>query len=376
MDLDADATPEEDLTFALDLIQAFGEFAAKTTYTQFANPGIQINDTLIALPLDPNQVTLIRDASRQAPFGRGDKTLIDTSVKDTWELDSSKFRIANPAWEEFMGTALEDVSQSLGVSNIKAELYKLLLYEKGSFFKRHKDSEKAPGMIATLSICLPSKYEGGEVHLSHAGKKLVFNTADQSIFDTTALAWYADVTHEIKPITEGNRLVLIYNIIQAGAGPKSAGFLSEQCERLCSALARLSQDSCGPPSRLLYLLSHKYSQASLRINQLKGRDRAVAHVLEEACARNGYYLFLCNLTKVENANEDDYDYYGDSPQQAMDIVTTCDGQMFASGLEFDKEHILGYDPYHDRDADSQSEGEDTGNEGATLEYRYHDSVSC
>jgi len=378
----------------LDAIETCGDFATKHQYSQFANPGLRVGDTLIALPLDPAQVPLIRDASRQAPFGRGDETLVDTSVRNTWELDTSKFRISNPAWSTFVANALRDVSQSLGMSGVKTELYKLLLYEEQSFFKRHKDSEKAPGMIATLSICLPSRYKGGEVHLSHTGKNHVFNTS-QSLFDISALAWYSDVTHEIKPIAEGHRLVLIYNIIRTGDdGATSADFLVQQDRELHSAIAKLRLRSPAP-KRTLYFLEHKYSQSSLRIDHLKGRDRAVVQSLQEPCMSNGYYLFLCNVTKrhpdgyvsddedEDNEDDDDYGRYssygyytggGDGPSLAIDTIATCSGQIFASDVQLKKGDILGPSAYSQRDADSESEGEWTGNEGAETEYRYHDSV--
>ena len=38
-------------------------------------------------------------------------------------------------------------------------LYKLLLYEPGSFFLPHRDTEKGDRMFATLVIVLPSIYE-------------------------------------------------------------------------------------------------------------------------------------------------------------------------------------------------------------------------
>ncbi|KAI8630509.1 hypothetical protein F5Y19DRAFT_474292 [Xylariaceae sp. FL1651] len=362
-----------ELKETIDAIETCGDFAIKRQYCQFANPGLQIGDTLITLPLDPAQVSLIRDASRQAPFGRGDATLVDTSVRNTWELDASKFRIANPAWSPFVSSVLQDVSQSLGMSGVRTELYKLLLYEKDSFFKRHKDSEKAPGMIATLSICLPSRYKGGEVHLSHAGKNHVFDTS-QSIFDISALAWYADVTHEIKPVAEGHRLALIYNIIEAGGdGATSANSLTRQDQKLQSAIARLKLQA-PVPKRVLYFLDHKYSQSSLRIDHLKGRDRAIGQTLQEACMSNGCYLFLCNVTKRIS---DSRSYYYDShegPELTIDTIATCSGQIFASEIDLDKKDILGPNPYTQRDADSESEGEDTGNEGVLMEYRYHDSA--
>ncbi|KAK5625328.1 hypothetical protein RRF57_001044 [Xylaria bambusicola] len=376
-----------ELKEAIDAIETCGEFATKKQYSQYANPGIQIGEDLISLPLDPTQVPLIRNASRQAPFGRGDKTVLDTSVRDTWELDASKFKMANPAWSTFASRVLQDVSQSLGTSGVTMELYKLLLYEKGSFFKPHKDSEKAPGMIATLSICLPSRYKGGEVHLSHAGANRVFDTS-QSIFDISALAWYADVTHEIKPVLEGHRLVLIYNIIQTGGGAASASFFSTQGRKLHNAIAQLNLHP-PLPKRLLYVFDHKYSQASLRMDHLKGRDRAVGLILQEACTKNGWYMFLCNVTKTvsdedfgyggygyeEEEEDDDDDDEEQAPSLAMDIVATCDARIIASNIELEKKDILGPDPYRERDADSQSEGEDTGNEGAPIEYRYHDSAA-
>ncbi|KAI1367681.1 hypothetical protein F5Y08DRAFT_297962 [Xylaria arbuscula] len=368
----------DELKATIDAIETCGDFAVKKQYSQYANPGIQIGEHLIALPLDPAQVPLIRDASRQAPFGRGEKTLVDVSVRNTWELDASKFKLANPAWSEFMSNVLQDVSQSLGTSNVTTELYKLLLYEKDSFFKPHKDSEKAPEMIATLSICLPSRYQGGEVHLSHAGANRVFDTS-QNIFDISGLAWYADVTHEIKPIREGHRLVLIYNIIQSGGSAASADFFTSQGQKLHNAVAQLNLQS-SPPKRLLYFLDHKYSQTSLRIDHLKGRDRAVSLTLRDACTKNGWYLFLCNVTKRssdEDYGYDEYDYDLDEdkgPILGMDTVATCNTEIFASAVELDCKDILGTDPYRRRDADSESEGEFTGNEGAAMEYRYHDSA--
>lgn len=368
-----------ELKAAIDAIETYGDFATTKQYGQYANPGLQINDTLINLPLDLAQVPVIRGASRQAPFGRGDQTLVDTSVRSTWEFNASQFRIANPAWGEFISAVLRDVSQDLGMTDVKTELYKLLLYEKGSFFKRHKDSEKAPDMIGTLSICLPSAHEGGEVYLSHAGKDCVIDTSKNNLFDISTLAWYADVTHEIKPVQNGHRLVLIYNIIQTGnAGPKSAASFEKQDARIDNAVARLL--ASDKPRRILYFLEHDYSQANLRLDHLKGRDRAVAQSVEKACANNGCYLFLCNITKrttgMEESGYDDEDLYR-GPKFAIDTLATSDGQVFASQVSLSRKDVLGRGPYGiNRTADSESEGEDTGNEGAPVEYRYYDSVCC
>lgn len=46
-------------------------------------------------------------------------------------------------------------------------------------------------MFATLVIALPSKHEGGELHVTHAGKMEVFKTSKFSEFDSSYLAWQA-----------------------------------------------------------------------------------------------------------------------------------------------------------------------------------------
>lgn len=50
---------------------------------------------------------------------------------------------------------LAKISKELGLGSkalrVDAELYKMLLYDKGAMFKAHQDSEKAPGMFGTLA---------------------------------------------------------------------------------------------------------------------------------------------------------------------------------------------------------------------------------
>ena len=41
-------------------------------------------------------------------------------------------------------------------SQVEAEIYKLLLYEKGQHFLAHKDTEKVEGMFATMIVVLPA----------------------------------------------------------------------------------------------------------------------------------------------------------------------------------------------------------------------------
>ncbi|KAI0835287.1 hypothetical protein F5Y06DRAFT_137588 [Hypoxylon sp. FL0890] len=358
-----------DLQRCLDKIQTAGLVATSKQHGSFVNPGMMVADTLIPLPLVPRDAEMIRGVCRQAPFGRGDETVVDTSVRKTWELDHSQFKCTNPDWQAYIGSLLNDFSRNLGLSGVKADPYKLLLYDEGSFFKRHKDSEKVPGMVGTLVICLPSRHEGGSVHLSHAGKSYVFDTDKASDFGLTSLAWFSDVTHEIKPLKSGYRLVLTYNIIHTGGIRMSAGLVGKQSANLSKALTRW-QSKLPHVEKLVYMLEHKYTQSSLSLSNLKGRDRTVCQSLYEVGLDCGFTIFLARMTRTEN---EEPEFYDEADETVLNEVKTCDGHTICRRMLVEDEEILGTDLW-DRDADSQSEGDFTGNESMPATLRYHDTV--
>lgn len=99
---------------------------------------------------------------------------------------------------------------------LTAHLYKLLVYEKGSFFLPHRDGEKLDRMVATLVIGLPSVHEGGELIVSHedARREFTFSGA-ASGHELSYAAFYADCEHEVRPVRSGYRLRLVYNVALA-----------------------------------------------------------------------------------------------------------------------------------------------------------------
>ncbi|ETS75550.1 hypothetical protein PFICI_12494 [Pestalotiopsis fici W106-1] len=359
-----------DLATRLDSIQTAGDFAACNNVSVFANPGLEINGTSIPLPLVPRDADLLKAACRQAPFGRGEETVVDESVRKTWELDHTQFKLANPAWSEFLQHIAREATAKLGMLSVRVEPYKLLLYEEGSFFRRHKDSEKVAGMIGTLVICLPSRHEGGDVVLSLGGRTQRFSTSTASAYDLTALAWYSDVTHEITKLTSGYRLVLTYNIVQQGLqNPSPSDLIKQQ-----TAIENLLQGSAKRfkgMKQMFYPLEHKYTRASLSLRNMKGRDRAVCQTLDLVCRKHGFYLLLANLTKTESC--DDYDE--EETSLDLDSVHSLDGQELSSYLEIEAKDIIGDNLYSQRGPDSEDEGEFTGNESMPSTYRYHDTAA-
>ncbi|RYP79631.1 hypothetical protein DL769_002870 [Monosporascus sp. CRB-8-3] len=124
---------------ALDSITTTADFV--TLLADKADPDIFVEGVgPISLPLSEVQAKKLITKSHQAPFGKGSKTIVDTSVRNTWEINPEQFQIRSPQWKGFLDNVLKKVARGLGISSpISAELYKMLLYEKRAMFKAHTE---------------------------------------------------------------------------------------------------------------------------------------------------------------------------------------------------------------------------------------------
>jgi len=135
---------KQDLFECLANIKAPGDFSLFGTLKDAPNPGLLLkNGGLVGLPLSDRDAAAIVGASHQAPFGKGEETVVDETVRKTWELSHSEFALINPAWEPYLETIVAKVSAGLGVDStgkgVRAELYKMLLYDEGAMLKPHQE---------------------------------------------------------------------------------------------------------------------------------------------------------------------------------------------------------------------------------------------
>ena len=159
-------------------------------------PGLMIQNVgEVSLPLSEHQAKEIVNQCEQAPFGRKEETIIDINVRNVWQVPSKMVELSNPEWNLVVEKACKEVANKLGLSDCKVhfELYKVLLYAKGSFFKEHRDTEKIPNMFATMVINLPSTYEGGELIIRHGTEETQYSFAGKSKFYPELAAFYAAV---------------------------------------------------------------------------------------------------------------------------------------------------------------------------------------
>ncbi|KAJ7508332.1 hypothetical protein B0H11DRAFT_2217634 [Mycena galericulata] len=324
-----DGDLHEDLEAALAADFAFkGKYAHSSVLQGAPLPGLSVEGMgTIGLPLSSRDAEALRSHAKQAPFGHGDKSVVDTSVRDTWEVPADAVKFTNPAWNKFIAdTVVKEVVQALGVSYSPAiaprcELYKLLLYETGSHFSAHQDTEKQAGMFATVIIVLPSEHSDGQVLVSHGTKKDTFDTAASSAVDFSLLAWYTDVKHEVKPITSGFRLALSYKLIHTARNtlPPSIPDSNAAISTLTAVLRNWERGlyaQADDVSQIAYILDHEYSSKSLKRASLKGTDAHLVAVLVRICKKEALD-FKFHLACIEHTISGMPDMDGEDGSQWM-----------------------------------------------------------
>lgn len=278
-------------------------------------PGLEVEEVgKLRLPLGGTQARRLIKQCSQAPYGKGTATLVDTDVRRVWELDPDRFKLTNPKWDELVASITGEVQEALGLAGNKltAHLYKLLVYEKGSFFLPHRDGEKLDGMVATLIIALPSPHTGGELVVSHEGRRHEIALAGAAAgHELSYAAFYADCEHEVRPVKEGYRLCLAYNLTLARARGKK-GIVAPRTGAVVTVISELlgHWPETGV-QKLAVALDHQYSQEGLKIDTLKGVDRPRADVLFDAAEQAGCVAHLALVTHWQSGSAEggDYDYY-------------------------------------------------------------------
>ncbi|EGZ25988.1 hypothetical protein PHYSODRAFT_253571 [Phytophthora sojae] len=118
---------------------------------------------LIPVPLTEEHATKLIAKCDKSPFGRKLETMMDESVRKSWQLSPDQVDIKNPLWSTGIDKLGETIAGRLGYNGVplQCKLYKLLVYGEGGHFVKHQDTEKEDGMVATMVVQVPSAHEGG-----------------------------------------------------------------------------------------------------------------------------------------------------------------------------------------------------------------------
>lgn len=408
----------EPLEAVLKSVKQPGDFFTSGTM-ELPMPRVEVVGVgALSFPVPTGQIEAIVRRSEHAPYGRGPETIVDKSVRNVWQIAPGKVKVGGKSWNSSFEKILSKVKVGLGCegASVSAELYKLLVYDRGGFFLAHRDTEKSGGMFGTLVVTLPSAHRGGALRIRHGGREVTVETSTAEPSELSYAAFYADCEHEVLPVREGNRVCLIYNLIQERSKgkrqPLKAPVYESQLEKASAILERFAQTADAPP-KIAWLLDHQYSPAGLSFSALKGADAAKARVLVQAAERAGCAAHLAVVHIWESGTaEEEYVYeprrnryrdFGDDDEfDDDDDYDACDEnddgiEFTAISVDTDWKYLDGWRDSADRavkmervpiaarellpagalDGEAPDERrylEASGNEGASFERAYHRAV--
>lgn len=348
---------------------------------------------VLSFPIPDVQIRALMEVAERAPYGKGPETLVDTSVRDCWQIDAAQVRLGGRAWEDTSSTILTATATGLGcpVERLEARLYKLLIYPPGGFFSSHRDTEKGDGMIATLTISLPTAGAGGELIVRHRGREVALDMNADEPSELAFGAFYADCSHETLPVRHGHRLSLVFNLcLRPGdtETPRLAPDYSDRVEGVADFFIGW-RDANHPPEKYVWLMEHDYSESGLSFDALKNADAAVARVLKAAAdlAECELHMAIVNVREEGIPVLDGFYVYGEEwdemdaeymeMDELLDRSRSLDGWMDRDGGRppFGETPLLGTEllpagALDDAEPDDQRVHEATGNEGMTIEQFY------
>ncbi|KAF5370991.1 hypothetical protein D9615_010009 [Tricholomella constricta] len=165
-----------------------------------------------------DELQALADACEPATFGLGQRDVLDETYRKAGKMDTDKFAMSLDIVK--LGIVSRVQVQLLEGEDedktVNAELYKLNVYGKDSFFKSHKDTPRGDTMFGSLVVAFPTPYEGGALVLRHDDEEWTFDSAaltrKQAEPSIAYIAFYSDVDHEVAVVTFGHRVTLTYNL--------------------------------------------------------------------------------------------------------------------------------------------------------------------
>jgi hypothetical protein len=239
----------------------------------------------------PASVRALISRASPAPFGKGSKTVHDVKVRKALQIKAAADTFTVRNFDPAKSGVLEIVRQTLTPRDDEpptAELYNLNIYGPGGHFTTHKDTPRGSDMLGTLVVCLPARFQGGELELQCDDEYEAFDWSaaiEQQDRPSTVhwAAFFGDVDHAISEVSSGHRVTLSW-ILRRAAGSEPGAVPSELGDVLRRALADQSFLPTG--GKLRFRCAHMYKATKDSplarpvtvevLRSLQGRDRDIA----------------------------------------------------------------------------------------------------
>jgi hypothetical protein len=237
-----------------------------------------------------------------APFGHGEETKLDPTVRDALEIPASRFQFKWESSGEEVANWHELNLPELEIKTVRP--YKLQIYKVGGHFKPHRDTIHSKDHMATQIMFMPSHFEGGDLVVRRDGRE--FRTSSGMCL------FYTDCEHEVEPVTEGIRVTLqldVFGRSKTVDNPTVSGFGSSSSDdeevptSRIEGLEKALDEYWEEHDNVSFLLRHDYTQETLDVNQLRGFDATLFNSLKALDYEPA--LHFCILHRVFDEEEDE-----------------------------------------------------------------------
>src|SRR6266536_2461463 len=109
------------------LLGALGEssqFAASGSLTPVL-PGLEVEGVgSIGCPVAAADAKRLIAKATQAPYGRGEETIVDPNVRRVWQIEPSQFSLRNAEWNRCVAAIVDAVKLEFGIhQKVTPQLY-------------------------------------------------------------------------------------------------------------------------------------------------------------------------------------------------------------------------------------------------------------
>ena len=300
------------------LVALLGEELRANAWSRGASetgPTLEVRGRTLGCTVTEPDLEWLASLATPAPYGRGEETLLDTEVRNALQIGASDVSLGTGAWDELQTEILRTVAAEMGLEDaaLRLEPLKLLIYPAGGHFAEHADTEKTAGMIASLALIVPGEYDGGALVVEHAGERMQVGNGGSPRWRW--VAWYADCRHWLEPVRRGVRLAMTFGVVIDEGKPLTRREPSSHrlgwtlwgrsyAEWHTEWAARGKRSKAGNEQygqKLVWVLSHRYTEPGLRAPLLKGRDRELARVLVDDPHGEACYLGWLQIRETGSA---------------------------------------------------------------------------
>ena len=212
------------------------------------------------------------------------------------------------------------------------------------------------GVFAQVLVVLPCEYGNGATHTSHDGLSATYSISQNSLFQTTVLAWYSGVAIETETISSGNRLALLYDVVHTAQCPAPSlpapSTLVQNFETILGAWNDEADEKT--PKKLFFTLPRSRPNANLSRSSLGDTDAQKVSFFEILGKKYGFNLGLARAKcyvetshglddygqKVDryDLDSDDSDYSEPEQDRELSITRLVDlnGKLISKDFGYDE----------------------------------------